>query len=128
MGQPVDRDAVEGAHPDGAPGEAVELGHLLLELPLRVAHRPQAGQQGLAGGGEGDPRPSPDEQGHPPLLFQVGNDAAHRALGVAQVLRRPGDAAQLRRPQQGTIFSRFHRHHPFCFGMRGMTKSRLRNA
>ena len=97
----------------------MELGELLLQLPLSVADRADSGQQLLPRRSEHHASPPPDQQRYVPLPLQVRNDAAYRTLRIAQLLCRPGNAPQLYRPKQGTVFPDLHPSPSFSciFGM-----------
>ena len=110
-GQPVDGHAGEGGHPQGSPGQAVELRHLLLQLPARIAHRLNIGQQRRPAAAEHHPRPAAGKKLHVPLPLQIGNHTAHRRLGIPQRLRRTGDAPQLHSFQQNLILVKIHNYH-----------------
>ena len=106
--------AEELLHDSGQPvdGHAgVELRHLLLQLPARIAHRLNIGQQRRPAAAEHHPRPAAGKKLHVPLPLQIGNHAAHRRLGIPQRLRRTGDAPQLHSFQQNLILVKIHNYH-----------------
>ena len=65
--QPLDSDAVEGAHTDGAPLQTQQLIHRVFQLPLGGAYGADAGKQVLALGRETDADPPADQKRNAPV-------------------------------------------------------------
>ncbi len=108
-GEQAAGEAGEGAHPDGAGGVAVQLGHRAVEGLVTRADDLELGQQHQPLGADFNAGPVPGEEGDPPALFQVGNHAADGGLGVAQLGGGPGNASRLDGLQIGDVFLNAHR-------------------
>ena len=102
--QPLDSDAVEGAHTDGAPLQTQQLIHRVFQLPLGGAYGADAGKQVLALGRETDADPPADQKRNAPFALQIGDDPAHRGLRIAEKFGRLRDVSQLYGFQKDLIF------------------------
>lgn len=95
--QQMDRDAEEGPDPHRPDLQPVEGGRLADDLAVLAADVPDGGQQGRALGSQVHAEAVAREELQPQLVLQAGDDVADGGLGVAQDLRGPGEAAQVRR-------------------------------
>ena len=110
--QPVAGDGLIGRHPDAVLLVGVDEGDLPLQggaageavLHQRENALPRRGQL-YAGAAS-------HQNGEADVLFQAVHHVGQAGLGVAQLLRGPGEAAQLHRGHQRLQFLRVHRHPP----------------
>ena len=106
--QPVHGNAGIGGHTNGLLPAGIDEA----DLPLQGLVRPEQilyhGKYPLPGGAEPDPRAAAHQQGKADVLFQAVHHVGQARLGVAQHLRRPGEAAGLHRCGQCFQFLGVH--------------------
>jgi len=111
-------DAGIGGHPDGLLLMGVYQRDLPLQRLIGGETLPHHGHDPLARRGQPDAPAIPEQHGEADLPLQTVHHVGQPRLGVAQLLRRPGEAALIHRRGQRCQLFCVHERSPFriaCF-------------
>ena len=110
--QPVPGDGLIGRHPDAVLLVGVDQGDLPLQGGAAGQALPHQRENALARRGQLHAGAAADQNGKANILFQAVHHVGQAGLGIAQLLRRPGETAQLHRHHQRLQFLCIHRRPP----------------
>ena len=110
--QPVHGDAGIGGHPDGVLLVGIDQGDLPVQGLGSGQHLANQGIDALPRRGQPHTGPAPQQHRKADVPLQTVHHVGHAGLGIAQGLRRPGEAAVLHSRRQGLQFLRIHVHLP----------------
>ena len=106
--QPVHGNAGIGGHPDGVLLMGIDQGDLPVQGLGGRQNLPDQGIDALPRRGQPHPAPAPQQHRKSDVPLQAVHHVGQPRLGVAQLLRRPGEAAILHGRRQSLQFFRIH--------------------